>query len=73
MVSFITGVAMNKEEYVPTKIPTQIANTNPRIVSPPKMKIANNTTKVVAEVLIVLLNVEFNALLTNPLKSLDEL
>ena len=37
------------------------------------MKIATNTTNVVAEVLIVLLNVVFNALFTNPLKSGDEL
>ena len=35
MVSQRTGVAMNKEEYVPTTIPTNIANINP-------LKLVNN-------------------------------
>ena len=40
-VSNITGVAINSEEYVPTKTPTIKANIKPLIASPPKMKIAN--------------------------------
>ena len=63
-VSNITGVAINSEEYVPTKTPTIKANIKPLIASPPKMKIANKTTSVVNEVLMVLLNVLFKAPLT---------
>ena len=50
----------NKEEYVPTITPIISMNINPLIASPPNKKIINNTTKVVKEVLIVLLKVEFN-------------
>ena len=64
MVSNITGVAINSEEYVPTITPTISANINPRIASPPKIKMANNTTSVVKEVLMVLLNVLLSALFT---------
>ena len=63
-VSNITGVAINSEEYVPTKTPTIKANIKPLIASPPKMKIANKTTSVVNEVLMVLLKVLFKAPLT---------
>ena len=55
---------MNNDENVPAIIPTNNANTKPRIVSPPKMKIANNTTIVVPDVLIV----RNNVLLFAPLK-----
>ena len=54
MVSQRTGVAMNKEEYVPTTIPTNIANINPLIDSPPKINMINNTKIIVNEVLMVL-------------------
>ena len=46
-VSYITGVAMNTELYVPTITPMIKANIKPRIDSPPKIKMANNTNKVV--------------------------
>ena len=55
---------MNTEEYVPTITPTINANINPRIDSPPKMKMESNTIKVVKEVFKVLLNVLFNAAFT---------
>ena len=58
------GEAINKDEYVPTITPTINANINPLIESPPNKKIANNTTKVVTEVLIVLPNVELSAVST---------
>ena len=54
---------MKSDEYVPTKTPTMSANTNPRIVAPPKMKIASRVTKVVPEVLRVRASVEQSALL----------
>src|ERR1035437_2035544 len=57
--SITSGVAIQMDEYVPITIPINNANENPRIVSPPKMKIANNTKKIVNEVLIVRLNVLF--------------
>lgn len=49
---------MKMVEYVPTITPNRIANTNPRIVSPPKMNIASNTMNVDNEVEKVRLNVE---------------
>lgn len=48
---------MNNDENVPAKIPTSNANTNPRMVSPPKMKMASNTTNVEPDVLIERSNV----------------
>ena len=48
----------------PTKTPTMRANIKPLIDSPPKVKMANNTIKVVKDVFKVLLSVEFKALLT---------
>jgi hypothetical protein len=62
-VSNIIGDAINNEEYVPTITPIIKANIKPLITSPPKRKIINNTKNVVKDVLIVLLNVEFRALL----------
>ena len=47
------GAETKIEEYVPTKIPTNKAKVNPRIESPPKMKMANNTTSVDIDVLKV--------------------
>jgi hypothetical protein len=64
-VSTIIGDATNNEEYVPTITPTIKANINPLITSPPKRKITSNTKNVVKDVLIVLLNVEFNDWLIN--------
>ena len=60
-ISYAKGVATQSEEYVPTTTPIINANTKPRIVSPPKQKIAINTTKVDIEVEKVRLNVWFNA------------
>ena len=45
-------------------MPTNMANMNPRMVSPPQMKITSMTTKVVIEVLSVRLSVWFRASLT---------
>jgi hypothetical protein len=64
-VSTIIGDATNNEEYVPTITPTIKANINPLITSPPKRKIISSTKNVVKDVLIVLLNVEFNDWLIN--------
>ena len=65
IVSTIIGDATNNEEYVPTITPTIKANINPLITSPPKRKIISSTKNVVKDVLIVLLNVEFNDWLIN--------
>jgi hypothetical protein len=43
IVSTRTGVAINNEEYVPTMIPTNIANINPLIDSPPKTNMKKTT------------------------------
>ena len=61
-VSTITGVAINKDEYVPTITP-KLKHTKPLITSPPKINI-RRTTIVVKEVFTVLLKVLFNALFT---------
>ena len=58
--SNMIGVAINKDEYVPTTTPMIKANINPLIESPPKIKIANNTTKVVKDVFNVRLKVLLN-------------
>ena len=63
-MSNITGVAIKTDEYVPMITPTIRANIKPRIDSPPKRKIANNTKSVVKEVFNVLLKVEFSAKFT---------
>ena len=49
---------------VPTITPTVSAKMKPRMVSPPKKKMANNVTIVVPEVLMVRDKVELMALLT---------
>src|SRR5690606_41809539 len=59
MVSTKIVVARNKDEYVPTTIPTNIANTNPRIDSPPKINMINNNKINIKDVLMVLVNVVF--------------
>ena len=64
IVSNIIGVAINKDEYVPTTTPTIKANIKPLITSPPKMKITSNTKNVVNEVIKVRLRVLFKAALT---------
>lgn len=53
-------MAIKSEEYVPTKIPMRMANINPLITTPPKIKMINNTNNVVIDVLMVRLNVVFN-------------
>ena len=63
-VSTITGVAINKDEYVPTITPKIKANIKPLITSPPKINMIRRTTIVVKEVFTVLLKVLFNALFT---------
>ncbi|MCY1509997.1 hypothetical protein D9M68_443560 [compost metagenome] len=68
MVSQRTGVAMNNDEYVPTMIPTSIANINPRIDSPPKINMINNTMIIVNEVFNVLDIVVLTDLFTISLK-----
>jgi hypothetical protein len=44
-----TGVAINRDEYVPTTIPTNIAKINP-LIDPPKINIINNTKIIVNDV-----------------------
>ena len=62
-VSYIIGVAINNDEYVPTTTPIINENINP-LSGTAKMKIATSTNNVVKEVFNVRLNVLFNALLT---------
>lgn len=50
---------MNNEESVPKITPRIIANEKLRMLSPPKMKIASNTTNVLNDVLIVRASVVF--------------
>ena len=57
------GEDRNTEEKVPARIPTNRAKMNPRMVSPPKKKMASNTTKVEPEVLNERVNVLLTALL----------
>ena len=52
----------NTEENVPANTPTNMAKMKPRMVSPPKMKMASNTTKVEPEVLNERVKVLFTAL-----------
>ena len=60
-ISYAIGVATNSVEYVPTMIPSRIANVKLRIVLPPRIKIQSTTTNVVNDVLNVRDNVEFKA------------
>ena len=53
---------------VPTITPTVSAKMKPRMVSPPKKKIASSVTSVVPEVLIVRDSVELMALFTFSLR-----
>ncbi len=55
------GVEIHNEEYVPMIRPINKAKMKPRILSPPKMKITNNTKNTVNDVKMVRLNVLFNA------------
>ena len=50
---------MNNEESVPKITPRIIANEKLRILSPPRIKIHNNTTSVLTDVLIVRASVVF--------------
>ena len=69
--SYTTGEAMKMDEYVPMMTPNRMANTKPRMVSPPKMKMAIKTTSVLMAVLNVRLNVALMAsLITCPLSRL---
>lgn len=56
---------MNNEESVPKITPRIIANEKLRMLSPPKMKIASNTTNVLNDVLIVRASVVFKESLNN--------
>ena len=58
---YANGVARNTEENVPAVIPTNRAKMNPLIVSPPKKKMASNTTKVDPDVLNERVRVELTA------------
>ena len=51
--SYNNGDATNNEENVPIAIPINIANMNPLIESPPKMKIHNTIRNVLNDVLMV--------------------
>lgn len=56
---------MKSDESVPNTTPRIIANEKLRMLSPPRMKIHNNTINVLTEVLIVRANVVFNERLNN--------
>lgn len=58
---------MQIEEYVPTTTPISSANANPCNEPVPKTRMANRTTMIVIDVLNVLDNVLFKALLTTKL------
>ena len=60
--TYAKGEDRNTEENVPANTPTNRAKMKPRMVSPPKMKMASNTTKVEPEVLNERVNVLFTAL-----------
>ena len=47
------GEATNIEEYVPISTPKIIAKEKPLKISPPKINIENNASKVVTDVIIV--------------------
>ena len=51
---------MKSEDRVPKITPRIMANENERMLSPPRMKIANSTIKVVTEVLMVRASVWFS-------------
>ena len=62
MKSTTIGVATQTDEYVPTATPTSSANVNPFNPSPPNTNNIKITSKVVNEVINVLLSVELIAL-----------
>ena len=62
--STTNGVAINKDEYVPTNTPIIKANENPLMDSPPNINMVSKTKNVLNEVFTVLDNVLFNALST---------
>ena len=53
VTSYMIGVAMKIEAYVPTTIPTMRATARPLITSPPKIAIASIVMRVVSDVFIV--------------------
>lgn len=57
---YATGAAINNDANVPMITPSSIANVKLRIVSPPRMKIHNNTSNVLVEVIVVRANVLFS-------------
>ena len=70
-VSYAIADATKIDEYAPKPIPINNAKINPLKLSPPKMKIANNTNKVVNVVLKVLPNVLEIESSNNPAKVID--
>ena len=68
-ISTVIGEAINTEEYVPIKIPNNMAKINPRIVSPPKINIESNVRITVAVVLNVRPNISFTDRLINDILS----
>lgn len=56
---------MNNDDKVPNTTPRIIANEKLRMLSPPKIKIESNTTKVLTEVFIVRASVVFKESLNN--------
>ena len=57
--SYITGTAINIEEYVPIQTPQIIARAKSARTAPPKKKIENNANRVVTDVIVVLDSVSF--------------
>src|ERR1035437_3425448 len=70
VVSYISAVATNTDEYTPVLIPIRRANINPRITAPPKMNIATIVRTTAKVVLIVRLRVEFKAIFRTSFKGL---
>lgn len=68
-VSYMIGVPIIMEAYVPITIPTHRATDRPLMESPPKIAMASIGRRVEAEVLIVRVRVAFRDLLTVVLKS----
>ncbi len=60
---------MKIEDRVPKMTPSNIANEKLRMLSPPRRKMQSNTTKVVADVLMVRANVWFSESLNSDMRS----
>ncbi len=60
---------MNNDDNVPNTTPRIIVRANPKIVLPPSNTNGNKTTKVVNDVIVVLLSVVFNEFWIISLKS----